>query len=283
MKTKENGVTLMALVITIILLLILTSIGFTVGNSTIDSAKFTQFKSELKTMQTKVNELNQENKTDIGQELTDEQKSIFNVTAITDIIFNGKTDEEKTKIQNGFRYISKNYINTELNLDSIDRAYLINVEYRYVIFPNGFKYEGITYYMIEQIDDEIYNVQYNDKNEKNGNFEVTTTKENNRFKVEISNIQYNGYVDKWQVKYKLEENSYWETSDDLTFYIKEQGTYLINVVHANEIDLGTQEVSIVDKERTFYFEVPDFWVGETIYCWMWGTDSNNTTVTNASK
>lgn len=244
MKTKENGITLVALVTMIILLLILASIGYTVGNSTIENTKFTQFKNELKVMQSKVNELNQENKTDIGQELTDNQKSILNKQEISDIIYNGRTEEEKTKIQNGFRYVSQNYISTEFNLDSIKRDYLINVEYSYVIFPDGLKYEGTKYYMIDQIEGEVYNVRYNDKNEKSGSFEVTATKANNKYKVQISNIQYNGYVDKWQVKYKLEGNSYWETSDSLTFYLKDEGTYTINVVHGDEIDLGTQTVTI---------------------------------------
>lgn len=283
MKTKENGITLVVLVITIILLLILASVGVTVGTSTLDTAAFIQFKSELKIMQNKVNELNQENKTDIGQELTDEQKNVLDITAISDIIFNGKNDEEKTKIQNGFRYFSKDYINTELNLDSVKRNYLVNIEYRYVIFPDGFEYKGITYYMIDQIEGEIYNVRYNDKNEKSGSFEVNTTKEDNKWKVEISNIQYNGYVSKWQVKYKLEGASYWETSNDLTFYLRDEGTYTIKVVHGDEIDLGTQEVSIIDKEKTFYFEVPDSWIGNTVYCWMWGTDDDGNIVNNATE
>ena len=244
MKTKENGVTLVALVITIILILILASIGVTAGTATLDAAAFTQFKTELKVMQDKVNELNQENKIDIEQELTpkltDEQKDIFNITKISDIILKGKTKEQQENIKNGFRYLSKDYINTKLNLDSFKRSYFVNVEYRYVIFPDGFKYEGNTYYMIEQMEDGIYNVQYNDKNKKSGSFEVTTTKENNKYKIEISNIQYNGYVDKWQVKYKLEDASYWEISNDLTFYVKEDGKYSVKVVHGDEIDLGTK-------------------------------------------
>lgn len=246
MKNKEKGVTLVALVTMIILILIISTIGYTVGDSTIESAKFTQFKSELKIMQSKVNELNQENKTDIGQKLTDNEKSILDKPEISDIIYNynGKTEQEKTKIQNGFRYISKNYINTELNLEGVKRNYLINVEYSYVIFPNGFEYEGKIYYMIDQIEGEIYNVRYNNQNEKTGSFEVNAIKENNKYKIEISKIQYNGYVNKWQVKYKLEGDSYWQTSDSLTFYLKDEGTYIINVVHGNEIDLGTQTVTI---------------------------------------
>ena len=246
MKTKENGITLVALVIMIVLLLILASIGYTVGDSTISSAKFTQFKNELKVMQTKVNELNQENKTDDGQELTEEQKDILDIQEISDVIYNGKTEEQKAKIKNGFRYVSKNYINETFDLEGVSRDYLVNVEYRYVVFPDGFEYEGITYYMINQIYSEIYNVQYNDKNEKTGDFDVVVTKENNRCTVEISNIQYNGYVDKWQVKYKLEDSSYWETSDNLTFYLREEGKYSVKVVHGDEIDLGTKNIFIFD-------------------------------------
>lgn len=250
MKTKEKGITLVALVITIILITILTSMGYIVGNSTIKNTKFTQYKSELKIMQSKVNELNQENKTDIGQELTDNQKSILDKQEISNIIYNGKKKEEKTKIQNGFRYFSKNYINTEFNLDSVEREYLINVEYCYVICPDGFTYDGVTYYMIDQIDGEVYNVRYNDKNEKSGSFDVNTTKENNKYKVEITNIQYNGYVDKWEVKYKLEDSSYWETSDSLSFYVKDAGTYIINVVHGDEIDLGQKIIEVLPVYAT---------------------------------
>lgn len=271
MKTKENGVTLIVLVMTIIILLILATIGVTVGTSTLDTAGFTQFRSELKIMQDKVNELNQDNRTDFEKEngLTDEQKSILNKKEISDIIFKDKDkdkdDDEKRKIQNGFKYFNKENIKDELGLDSVKRNYFINVEYRYVIFPDGYEYDGTKYYMIDQIDGEIYNVRYKDKNvNKTGTFDVTVTSENNRCKVEISNIVYGGYVDKWQVKYKQESDSYWETSNDLTFFVKREGMYTIKVVHDDEIDLGEQKVEILydglisDKFKNGVVKVGDY-------------------------
>lgn len=264
MKTKENGITLVALVIMIVLILILASIGYTVGDSTINSAKFTQFRNELKVMQTKVNELNQENKTDVGQDITEVQKTVLEKQEISDIIYNGKSEEEKTKIKNGFRYLSQNYIKEALDLEGVSRDYLINVENRYVVFPDGFEYEGSTYYMINQIDGEIYNVEYKDKNEKSGNFDVSVTGEDNRCKVEISNIQYNGYVDKWQVKYRLKDSSYWDTSDNLSFYLRDEGIYEINVVHGDEINLGTQTVNVIcnglisDKIESNLIKIGDY-------------------------
>ncbi len=276
MKTKENGVTLIALVITIILILILASLGTTIGTETINSTAFTQFKAELKIMQDKVNELNQENKIENGRDLTkDEQEKIFNnqeTSDISDIIFNSvTTDEEKNNIKNGFKYLTKDNISEKFGLDSIKRDYIINVEYRYVIFPYGFEYEGKKYYMIDQIDGEIYNVRYHNKNDKYGgngengkNFNVNVTNEKNRSKIEITNINYNGYVDKWQVKYRLEGNSYWETSNDLTFYIKKEGTYTIKVVHGDEIDLGEQKIMVLydgtisEKVRNDVIKIGDY-------------------------
>ena len=53
-KTNEKGITLITLVITVIILLILASVGITSGKQTIDMAKYNQFKSELTTIQTKI-------------------------------------------------------------------------------------------------------------------------------------------------------------------------------------------------------------------------------------
>lgn len=283
MKTKENGVTLIALVTTIIILLILVSIGTAVGTSTIESAAFTKFKSELKVIQNKINELNQDSEKNIGQDLSEEQKNILDIDVISKIIYKAVlTDDEKLNIQNGFRYCDKKCIQNDLGLDSVDRDYLINIEYRYVVAIDGFEYGKTIYYMIDQIEDEIYNVRYNDKNEKSGSFELNTTKENNKCKIEISNIIYNGYVEKWQVKYKLEESSYWETSNDLTFYLKEEGTYSIKVVHGDEIDLGTKSIKIsydgliADKVKNEIIKIGDYvqYIPDTVST----TDTSYTTL-----
>lgn len=266
MKTKENGVTLIALVITIILILILASLGTTIGTETINSTAFTQFKAELKIMQDKVNELNQENinKTNNGRELgTDEKNEIFSIPEISKIIFDSESTEENN-IKDGFWYLSKGDISDEFGLDGIKRDYIINVEYRYVIYPYGFEYEGNKYYMIDQIDGEIYNVRYHNKNDNKVKFEVNVTNEKNKCKIEITNIKYNGYVDKWQVKYQLDGNSYWETSNDLTFYIKKEGTYAIKVVHGDEIDSEEQKIRVLydgtisEKVRSNVIKIGDY-------------------------
>ena len=264
-KIKETkGVTLIALVVTIVVLLILASIGINSGQDAINSAKFNEFKSELKIMQTKVNELNQSNETEIGTELTEQQKNIFNVENVYNIIFENKFDEEITNIKNGFRYLSKYSINNDWNLDSITRDYFVNIEKRIVISCIGFEYKGKTYYMSEQFTDGLYNVEYNNKNTQSESYDINTIVEENRCKIEISNIQYEGYINDWQVKYKLKDSSQWKTSNDLSFYVKEDGTYDIEVVHGNEISLGAKEQKIitggtlVDKVKNNTIKIGDY-------------------------
>ena len=101
--------------------------------------------------------------------------------------------------------------------------------------------------MANQIEGSVYNVQYNDKNEKEGSFEVSSTQENDRWKIEVSNIVYNGYVNNWQVKYRLEEDTYWKTANNLSFYVTKEGNYYVQVVHGEDIDLGSKLVSVIDE------------------------------------
>ena len=243
-KTNERGVTLVALVTTIILLLILSTIGVTSGKSTIEFSNFNKLKNQLTVLQTKVNELNQQNKTDIGQEIGDNQKLILNNEIVSNIIYKDKTEEEKNAIEAGFRLLNGNQIKEQLGLDGYKGNYLINVEYRYVVLCDGLEYNGTTYYMIDQMEDGLYNVEYHNKNSDSGSFEVNIIAEGDKYKIVVSNIQYDGYVSNWQVKYKLSDVNYWNTSDKLEFYIDKPGEYDINVVHGDEISLGTKKLNL---------------------------------------
>lgn len=259
-KTKDKGITLISLVLSILILLILASIGFTAGMSTINYAKFSEFKSELQILQTKVNELNQNNQLNIGKELNQEQKKVFEKKEIIDIIFKNKSEEEKQKIINGFRYYSASDIGKKFDFESIKRDYIINVEYRYIIYYQGFEYKGIIYYMINQMNDTVYNVEYKDKNSKTGTFEIVTTKEYDRWKIEITNIKYDGYINNWDVKYRYDsinsDNNLnydyedWINVNGLVFYVTKPGNYYIKVSNGDDINLKLEKEG-VDLEQYF--------------------------------
>ena len=245
MKSRnQKGVTLVTLVTAVIVALILAGIATTAGKSTLEYAKFNKLKNELTTLQTKVNELNQEGKTNIGQKIGNAQKEILNTDIVSNIIYKNRTDEEKSSIENGFRFLSSTEIENQLGLEDFNRNYLINVEYRYVVAAEGLEYEGTTYYMIDQIEDGMYNVEYHNKNSDTGSFDVSTKVEGNICKIVVSNIQHEGYVSNWQVKYKLDSDETWRTSNSLEFEVDKEGNYIVNVVHGDEIDLGKKHITI---------------------------------------
>ena len=247
--TNEKGVTLQALIITIVLLLIVTSIGATAGTSALEYSKYSKLKTELQLLQTKVNELNENNDSSKGQDLNNApnaQKEILEKEEVKSIIYKGKEDK-KDEVKNGFKFFSVSEIKSDFDLSGIERSYLINVDYRYVVSCEGFKYKNVTYYMIDQMDDGMYNVEYHNKNSNKGAFEVNSSIEGNVGKIIVSINNYDGYINNWQVKYKLNTEEKWQISNDLEFTVDNAGTYIVNVVHGDEIDLGKKTVTVSNE------------------------------------
>ena len=248
MKKQEKGITLVALVITVIVLIIIASIGISSGKGTIKSAKFSKFQAELKIMQNKVNEWNKSYENgetvNIGTDPTSDQKLALESQDVSEIITN-KAGSDTTKIgeiKSSFRMLTNDYITRDLGIDSVEGEYLVNIKERMVVSTEAFEYDGVNYYMIDQMEEELYNVEYKNQNDTGGEFTVNATQTGEEeWKIKITDIQHEKYVSKWQVKYKKEGTTYWKTTDKLEFTVPE-GTYQIELVHGNEISLGTKKV-----------------------------------------
>ncbi len=266
MKKNNAGITLISLVITIIVLLILASIGVNSGIDTIKSSGMTKFTTEMKIMQLKVNELydsytNNKSITVDGTEYTGKgQESTEGVEAKPGIQTIGKdlSSAPQDKLseassgsgfditdENGYRYYDQDIIKA-LEIDGVDGGFFINVANRKVISVEGYEYEGQKYYTLEQLPNGLYNVEYN-KVDGNLSFETTSEVKNGQGKIHIVNISYDQYVNKWQVRYRLkeegQEENAWTTTEDFTGneftidvpienLLKE---YEIQVIHGDEI------------------------------------------------
>ena len=241
MKNRK-GITLISLVITIIVLLILASIATYSGINVIRSSKFTAFTTELKIMQTQVNSIYQKYKDndtinidgtsyigsdilEIGEELNEESTTKEQANKVF------KQEESGIVSQDGYRYWSSDLIK-ELGIEGVEKDFFVNIEKRSIVSYEGFEYEGITYYTLEQIPDGLYNVEYEDPNtsKQKPTFDVKIEKiGTDKWKITVSNIKYEGYINKWQVKYKLVEEDNWNSSEDLSFVVNKKGNYEIKI------------------------------------------------------
>ena len=253
-KKDSKGITLVNLVITIAVLIILASIATYSGVDVIRQSKLGKFTAEMKVMQTQVNDLYQKytdgtsvtvgsntytgedilNK--IGQDLPSSADSVFTSGA------SGITDKT------GYRYYDQDIIK-ELNIDGVEGEFYVNVKNRSVISAEGLEYDGTTYYTLEQLPNGLYNVSYENKNTGKPTFDVSTEKINDdSWRINISNIQYDGYIEKWQVKYQKEGQSYWSTSEDLSFVVSNTGKYNIKLVNGDvESEVVTCEINNGNK------------------------------------
>ena len=215
---ERKGITLVSLAITIVVLIILASIGTSAGIDVIKQAKLNAFTTELEVMQVKVNELYDEYSSG-NNEVLDYGKDLS--------LSGGQADKVLTSSVSGitdnksdYRYYDKTTINA-LKLEGIDSEFFVNIKTRSVVSYNGVEYEGITYYTLEQLPQGLYNVTYEDRN--------------------IG--KYDGYIEKWEIRYKKEGQDYWMASEDLMFTVKDSGKYYIKIVNG-DVESDQKEITI---------------------------------------
>lgn len=244
---NNSGITLIALIVTIIVLLILATFATYSGIEAIENTAYTKFVAELKIMQTHVNEWYEDSKD--GKNVFD-NIGIKNVSGLGEEQEQAKTAliaagiEDTSENLNKYYFIDDNAKNT-LGIEGVSQTVLVSVADRHVVSYLGLNYKENMYYTLEQLD-EFYNVDYNNKNSSDEvDFEAKSEFiKYGRAKITVYNVEYEGYNEKWQVKYQKEGDSNWKTSDSLDFFVNESGTYTIQLINRNGDIVGTKLVTV---------------------------------------
>lgn len=254
MCNKNRGITIVALVITIVILIILTSVATYSGIEVVRSSKYTVFTTELKIMQTKVNEWYEEYKNgkndvlSLGEEISSNQ----NVQNQANKVFT--ENESGINDVSGYRYFSIDTIKG-LGIEEVESSFFINMEKRSVVSYEGYKYKGKTYYTIEQIPNGMYNVEYESMSGK-PTFDVSYEAiAEDKYVINIDNIKYDGNIKKWIVKYQKKGDTEWKTSENLNFIVTEQGDYNIKIENKTVVsDEKVQHVGYIQDGLVMHFD-----------------------------
>lgn len=156
---NSNGVTMISLVITVIVLIILASMVTQTGTSSIRNNRFERLKYEM--------EMVQKNVAILAEKYRDYEKSEIRLgTAIpTSKIqdFNEakrivkeagiKGAEISEKVED-YRYFTPETFKN-LQIDGIENEYFIDIKNQIAILVEGYEYEGKTYYIIDQTRDVV--------------------------------------------------------------------------------------------------------------------------------
>lgn len=211
---KENGITLVTLVIGIIILLILAGIATTAGLDSIRTAKKTSMITELEMIQEKVNtiyekrKLNQNDVTyynSLGQDI-----SVVNSNIITQIL--GQIPKE------GYRYFSTENLK-QLDLDNISQDVIINFDTRDVASIIGIVIDGETYYRLTDMPDYSgQKIEQVDKNNQSLTFDIEVNKLSNSWQMLIKNIVNPNQVYGGTLSYKPHESENWILLGETTHF-----------------------------------------------------------------
>ncbi len=262
MKNKllknQKGITLIVLIITVIILSILASVAVYSGINSIKSARLTTFTVEMKIMQTEVNELYDKYKNgdstvlNIGEDITnnDQAKTVLSTIGVA------STENSK------YKYYSIDTVKA-LGVEGIEEnEFIINIQDRKVVSYEGFEDDGVIYYTLESLPKGLYNVEY-EENDDNVTFDLsckTISKEEGE--IYISNISYDGYVNKWQIRYREQGKENWKTTEyfegnEYTLKVDKLTTYEIQVLNSDNIVSTAQAITLESAGGLGEFQTSD--------------------------
>ena len=155
---QEKGITLVALVITVLVMSILAGTAISSGRSIIDSNKVMAFIQELKIVQSEVNVIVEKQKQgDTSYDAIGIEISRLDTETMTKLVkgpLKGKTAEEIID----FKYYRVSDLQ-QMGIENVNQPVLINLKTREVISVNGIEDAGKMCYKLEDFPSESYNVQ----------------------------------------------------------------------------------------------------------------------------
>lgn len=262
---KESGITIIALVITIVLIIILTGVTIYSGISAYDEARKIGFEDEMTIIQEKVNTeyINIKNG---KKQVTDYGKSIEQAQGqkeIIDKVLNGKD-------VNNFRYLDENSIKYDLGIDGIKQKVVIDFNSRQVYSLIGVKYNGEMYYSKYDLPNATINENYNNIENQIPKFQIEKLNYGLYTTINIKNIKYpnnvNGgrlyygqIVDDSQVEFDENQNittntmsklkvDYWQEIASQTINIEKSGKYAIKLVDkANNQSIKVLSIALLNS------------------------------------
>ena len=227
---NDSGITLVALSITIIVLLILSTVAVSSGKKAIENSRLTTFTAEMKVMQSEVNLLYDKWKNEEKIKFGDEEKEITNIG-------NTITEDQKNRynslnLTDDYKLYDANVIE-KLGIEGIEGTYFVNIKDRKVISVEGLSYGGKKYYTLDALPEGLYNVDY--EGNSTGSAPTFESKVEyvgeSKWRITIYNISYEGNIKKWNFAYKLDGENEWSISKESSFIVNKKGTYKVKLVN----------------------------------------------------
>ena len=251
--SNEKGVTLAALVITVVVMLIIAGISIAIGIESLDETRLKGFYMHLETIQKRADDIATTNekykdstgtlidlKTAGGKDLTSTQAA-FVQRVLGEQGVSAPVDE--------FRYFRISDIEEQLDLIEMDYNVFIHFDTRTIIAEEGININGRIYYMLES--DMYFPEEDTVKNEGILDLTYSIAKYGkNNYKITVYPNQIGDLTTNGTLRYKKITTKYWETANGLEIIISDLTQYNIEYVDRNQNMISeTITVSLDDDEN----------------------------------
>lgn len=238
---EEKGITLVALIITVIVLLIISSVAIQVGKGSIENTRLQAFYTQLEIVQKRVDDIATTNESYVEADgsivyLKEQGTPYENLNSsqkdeLQNIL---RTECENTAlIVENFRYFTKEQLGTVLDLPQIEYDVFIDFDNRVVIAEEGIYVKEEEYHVLENF------LYYSNQNSNSNlgtieslNYNIIKYGDNYKITV-IPNYLVVDLKKDAILKYKKATSKYWETSTNLEMIISGPGDYNIIYSDAN--------------------------------------------------
>ncbi len=232
--TKDNkGITLIALVITIIIMSVLVTVVTYSGIDTYKNAKVTNFVAQMKLIQSKVDDLVQNktkeeiNNLGLNEVTTSEQINAINTAYNNQEILSNVISE--------YKVFTTNQLLDIFEIEDIESDIMVNFTTREVVSVNGIDNEGKNFYTQYKLPNGQALIQDTNPTNRNLEFSLEAVTDGLNATITISNIK----IANGTLSYKEQNDSYWQT---ITNYTETGEIYSVSVSKT-----GTYEFVLKDN------------------------------------
>lgn len=159
---KETGITMVALVITIILMSILILAAVNYGVNSLDTIKFQNFRYELEQVQGKVDtiyekiKLGEEDYLTLGANITENLEAENTLQMVTGVNYSNILESQMDNyyyqgVFTYYRYLTQYDVQNIFDISSEPGDMIINFKTREVISVKGFTFDDRTYYRLSDM------------------------------------------------------------------------------------------------------------------------------------
>lgn len=237
--TKDNkGITLVALIITIILMLILVSVTTYSGINSYKSAQVTKFVTQMQLLQAKVDDLvdsktiEELNSMNLKTPTTQEQKNAITAASAS--------KEITTNDINSYKVFSKEDVLNILDVEDVQNDIMVNFETREIVNTVGIEYDGKTYYTQYKLPNG-QTIINNESILRDLDFTLDISMDGINSTVTVKGIT----VTNGTLSYKEQNDNYSQT---VTNYTEKDNEYKINISKSGTYTFRLQDNTSNEKE-----------------------------------